>query len=365
MRGGTAALLFALGGCSAVRLPPREPTPPPGTETAAPAPAPEAPSPTPGSPTAGSPTPGSPTPGPPALDEATLMAHVGALAAPELRGRAAGTADERAAATYLVGELARGGLAPGAPGYLQPFPFSDGESANVVAHVPGAGRLADEAIVFGAHYDHLGERGGALYLGAEDNASGVAVVLSIAQRYVLSPPDAPRRSLVVVFFGAEEAGLWGSKHYAASPTLPLPTLRAMVNVDMIGRPLLDDPAYALPKTMAGMDGARGLGVLGTADRPVFRHAVDAGAAAAELEVWAPEDLPGPLRRLVENLASGRGDNFSFEAVGIPSLFFGAGESADYHQPTDTPDRLDPRLMAARAVAIDTVIRALVTAPELP
>jgi len=301
------------------------------------------------------------------LSEAALRAHVEALAAPVLRGRGSGTADEAAAAQRIVDHLEAWGVAPAMAGYLQSFrlrPDSGRQSANVVASLPGAGRLADEVVVFGAHYDHLGVKKGVTYPGAEDNASGVAVVLETA-RALAEETDGDRREVLFIFFGAEEMGLLGSRHYVRHPVRPLESTVAMVNIDMIGRPLIDQEGLGFLRRLVKLDPDASIGALGTADRPVLRDIVEDACAEQALQLWATEDLPRPIQRFVEAFSDGRGDSFSFEDAGVPALFFGAGESGDYHQPTDTADRLRYPLLARRARAIAEVLRRLRTSPERP
>lgn len=282
------------------------------------------------------------------------MGHVHALTTPEMAGREAGQDGERRAADYIVAQLEAAKVPP-VKQYRHPFPFRDHESLNVVATIAGRGTRRTEHIIVGAHMDHLGQRGDDVYHGAEDNASGVAVVLEIACA-LAADPAALDRSVTVVFFGAEEAGLVGSKAFAKAP--PVEPMMAMVNIDMIGRDLLDQSRFAAIKPLFGVDDRRGIGVLGTKGRPVFRKIVTDAATAEELKAWAPEDMPGPLASFVERESQGRGDSFSFEDVGVPALFFGQGESDDYHQPTDTPDKLVPVALAARARVIRRVVIAL-------
>ena len=113
---------------------------------------------------------------------------------------------------------------------------------NVLAALPGTD-LADDVVVVGAHYDHLGHgdygsldllRSKRIHNGADDNASGVAAVLEMAEAFVTTRLQ-PRRTILFVLFDGEELGLLGSKHYVASPMLPLESTVAMVNLDMIGR----------------------------------------------------------------------------------------------------------------------------------
>jgi Zn-dependent M28 family amino/carboxypeptidase len=285
-----------------------------------------------------------------------LMAHVRALTAEELEGRQAGTAGERLAADYVVAELEAASVAGLHGGYLHPFEMAPGvQSLNVVGVIAGRGPRRGEHVVLGAHLDHLGRRGAELHLGAEDNASGVAVVLEIAALLVRRQSELDR-SVAVAFFGAEEAGLLGAKHFVSQP--PVAAMAAMVNIDMIGRPLVDMAVLRAVKLLAGIDDRRAMGVLGTAGRPHFRRLVDEACHAEGIEPWAPEDLPGPMASFVERVSRDRGDSFPFEAAGVPALFFGQGESDDYHQPSDTADKLDPEGLAARGRAIARVVVGL-------
>jgi Zn-dependent M28 family amino/carboxypeptidase len=282
------------------------------------------------------------------------MGHVRALTTPEMAGREAGQAGERRAADYIVKQLEAAAALP-AGKYRHRFPFRGAESLNVVATIEGHGARKSEHVILGAHMDHLGTRDGDVFHGAEDNASGVAVVLEIAFA-LASNSEALDRSVTLAFFGAEEQGLVGSRAFAAKP--PVSPMVAMVNIDMIGRDLIDQAGVGAVKPLFGLDDRRAIGVLGTKGRPVFATIVEDAASAEGMKAWAPEDLPGPLTEWAERESKGRGDSFSFEAVGVPALFFGQGESDDYHKPTDTPDKLVPHAMAARARVIQRVVIAL-------
>ncbi len=284
----------------------------------------------------------------------TLMAHVAALTSLEMRGRAAGSEGERLAREYVTSKLRMIDASPFGQ-WAHPFPIrSGGESANVVGIIRGR---EDRIIVLGAHLDHLGERNGELFLGAEDNASGVAVVLEVA-RVLAERRSELKRSVVVAFFGGEEIGLLGSKAFVAHPPIPRERIDTMVNVDMIGRPLVDQSALALPKAALGIRDAWTVGLVGTKDRPELRALVDAACAAEKVEAVAGEDLPETIASVVEHFTKNRGDNASFEAAGIPAVFFSSGESDDYHQPTDTLEKLSGAIMTRRARAIVRVMLAL-------
>ena len=153
----------------------------------------------------------------------------------------------------------------------------------------------------------------------------------------------------------------GSRAFVREPPVELGRIAAMVNLGKIGRPLADQKALSAAKALLGIDGSKAVGVLGTRGRASFRRIVDAACARAGLRAFAPEDFPPPLSTLLEEETRDRGDHAAFERAGIPTLFFGSGESDDYHAPTDTPERLDPSLI--RAQAIFATVLALPVAPS--
>lgn len=184
---------------------------------------------------------------------------------------------------------------------------------NVVAEFPGAGSLADETIVIGAHYDHVGMGGNgslapgtiAIHNGADDNGSGTVTMLELAYR--LSKIEAEnRRRLVFIAFTAEERGLLGSKHYAREPRFPLEDTAAMINLDMVGR----------------LSEEEGLTVFGTGTAPDFDGLVDRWNESAGLKVRKDPSGYGPS------------DHTSFYEKEIPVLFFFTGLHSDYHRPSD-------------------------------
>ena len=189
---------------------------------------------------------------PPVLAD-SLLQHVQALAHDSMRGREGGTNDELKAAHYVGERFTSYGLQPAPGGLIQPFQgesLKTGltlDSRNVLAVVPGQGALSEEWIVVGAHYDHLGFHpvGGTgparVYNGADDNASGTAVILEMARVYTNHLQESgmagrDRRSVLFAAFGSEEHGLLGSWHYVTQdPAVPLSATAAMMNFDMVGR----------------------------------------------------------------------------------------------------------------------------------
>jgi hypothetical protein len=219
-----------------------------------------------------------------------------------------------------------------------------GTTANVIGRLPGRdAKLKDQAIVIGAHYDHLGRGGegslapdlrGAIHHGADDNASGTAAVIALAQAFAKAG-GAPR-TLVFAAFGAEEMGLLGSAHYVKHPTVPLDRTALMVNFDMVGR-MRDGKIY-----VGGVDSGSGLrAVVGDAGR-------DAGVA---VEMRGDPFAPS--------------DHTSFYTAGRPVLFLFTGAHPDYHRPTDTWDKINiDGLRSATALAA-RAIAAVAAAPSAP
>ncbi|MEX2147026.1 MAG: M28 family peptidase [Candidatus Rokuibacteriota bacterium] len=243
-----------------------------------------------------------------------LMAATGTTVAE----RAATIAGTRAPASAVLPVQAR------VRAHLVP---DDRRAVNVIGLLPGADpTLAQEAIVLGAHYDHVGVIGGAVHPGADDNASGTAVVLGLARAYAAA--GGAGRTLVFALFGAEELGLIGSGHYVKHPSMPLGRTVAMLNFDMVGR-MRDGQLH-----VGGVDSGSGL-----------RDAVTESARAAGVTLTMRGSPYSPS------------DHTRFYTAGTPVLFFFTGTHPDYHAPGDTADRINTAGMArAAAVAAGVVAR---------
>ncbi|MBL8627601.1 MAG: M20/M25/M40 family metallo-hydrolase [Myxococcales bacterium] len=287
-------------------------------------------------------------------DDASIKAHVDELASPALRGRGDGTADEAAAATRVAAWLREAGAEPaGDDGYLTRFEYPGGKSQNVVGVIRGADPQAGHVVV-GAHYDHLGQDERGIYLGADDNASGTAGLVAIAAA-LAHDGQRPRRTVVVVAFGAEEAGLHGSAAYVARPALPLAEAAAMINLDMIGRPeFLAAKDYAMARAFVAKDAIGALTSPGATALADLAH--QAGAAVGR-PVVAASDF-GPLEDQIRPLVEQRGDQASFAAAGVPYLWFSTSMHDDYHLPSDTPDKVDPGTIAAVGRMVVAVIAGM-------
>jgi Zn-dependent M28 family amino/carboxypeptidase len=217
------------------------------------------------------------------------------------------------------------------------------EARNVVAVLRGSDpRLRDEYVIVGAHFDHLGWGGEgsldpdaeAVHNGADDNASGTAGLLDIAER--LSRGPSPGRSVLFLAFTGEEKGLWGSAHFVANPTLDLSSAVAMLNLDMVGR-LVDNTV-----TVFGT---------GTAEEWV--------ALANEVD----RTLDEPLELAFSPDGYGPSDHASFTAAGIPVLHFFTNTHADYHRPSDDWDKIDGSGIARIAELATGIVRRLAGAGE--
>ncbi len=219
---------------------------------------------------------------------------------------------------------------------------------NVIAMLPGAGQLADEYVVVGGHYDHVGMGGAgslapgtiAVHPGADDNASGTVSVLELArsltQAYAEADADQPRRTLLFMAFTAEERGLLGSRHYVRYPRFDLASTVAMVNLDMVGR----------------MDQNR-LTVYGTGTATEFPEMIERLNAKHGFDLEAIPAGQGPS------------DHASFFRERIPVFHFFTGLHSEYHRPSDSADRINIEGIARTVGLVQELVLELATAAERP
>jgi hypothetical protein len=260
-----------------------------------------------------------------------LKAHVYRLASPEFLGRKGAGAAR--ASRHIADAFRRLKLEPAfGTSFFQSIPWTakdgkdnkDGKGTkvgfmgrNVAAVLPGTDpKLKEEWIILSAHFDHLGKVGDVLYPGADDNASGVAMLLEVAERFALQK-EKPRRTVMFVAFDLEESGLLGSKHFALQPPRDLKKLKAFLTGDMLGR------------SMANV-----------MDEHVFVMGSEHSSRLRKLlgEVTPEKGLK--VGRLGTDLIGTRSDYGPFRDKRIPFLFFSTGSHPDYHRPSDLPDRID-------------------------
>jgi hypothetical protein len=213
---------------------------------------------------------------------------------------------------------------------------------NVVAMIPGSDPgLKDEHMVIGAHYDHLGfghfgtpdsSSEGKIHHGADDNASGTAVLLRVAEELARSEPR-PRRTIVFAAFSGEELGLHGSRHYTNHPPLPLSSAKAMLNLDMVGR---------LRDNRVTVFGAR---------------------SGNETSAIVAEEARRLGLEIRESDGIGRSDNISFYNKKVPALHFFTGSHADYHRPSDTWEKLNYEGMSRIAELVLATARRIADSSE--
>jgi hypothetical protein len=302
-----------------------------------------------------------------APDTLAIRRDVEHLASAALEGRGTGTAGNDSAAAYIARRFESLRLATlpsgcqGSPAalhqrcerkYFQPFVArsaaaahaglpSELPSQNVVALLRGTDpALANEYVVIGAHFDHLGRSGAsaldpdsaeAIRNGADDNASGTAAVMELAR---LLSRQAPRRSVIFVTFSGEELGLLGSQRFVDQSPVPIDRVVAMLNFDMIGR-LRNDRVI----------------VYGVETATEMRALVDTAASGTGLEVRGVGDGFGPS------------DHSSFYARGIPVLHFFTDLHEDYHRATDDADKVSAAGVGRVVGFAERVVRAIADRDE--
>lgn len=282
-------------------------------------------------------------------DSLAIRKDIEFLASPALAGRLTGTPGNDSAATYLAKRYESLGLRALAPSYLQHFvarpPAHNGAGAslptqNVFAVLPGSDpALRGQYVVVGAHFDHLGtstegaldpDARGAVRRGADDNASGTAAVLELARLFTASPT---RRSLLFVNFSGEEEGLLGSAYFVDHSPVPIDSIDAMVNFDMVGR-LENDRLI----------------VYGVATATELPALLDSANATTKLAIAAQGDGFGPS------------DHSSFYAKNIPVLHFFTDLHEDYHRASDTPEKINAGGEARVVTVAERAIRAIADRP---
>jgi Zn-dependent M28 family amino/carboxypeptidase len=273
----------------------------------------------------------------PKVAENKIKEDVAYLADDKLEGRQTGTQGEILAAEYLVKRFTSIGLqSNGTEGYLQPFSFrpkTDPHSEvefttntdstitghNVIGYIDNN---AKTTIIIGAHYDHLGfggegslyrENDKAIHNGADDNASGVAVMLNLASQLKIKNDKAEvkdKNNYLFMAFSGEEMGLLGSNYFSKNPTIEAKSINYMINMDMVGR----------------MNADNTLAVYGTGTSPMFKQTLKSN---------------NDKFKLIENESGvGPSDHTSFYLIDIPVLHFFTGQHEDYHKPGDDYEKLN-------------------------
>ncbi len=260
--------------------------------------------------------------------EVRLQADIEGLVA--FGGRTWGSDSGLEASTWLAERFTEIGLEPGGKdGFFQPLPD---KGRNVVAWLAPT-VASDSWVLLGAHFDHLGHDDKGVYLGADDNASGVAAMLECALR--LSQQTERKRGILFVGFDAEEFGLAGSRYFARTPTRPLSGCAAMLCLDILGRSMLD----AMPGTLFAFGGEWSSGL---------RAQVDASATALDAQVL----------QLAAEYVGPRSDFLGFALEQVPFAFLTSGTHADYHTVDDLPEHIDYGSLAGHTELISHLLAGL-------
>ena len=285
----------------------------------------------------------------------TLQDDVYFLASDSLKGRATGSAEELMAAEYLMGRMKDLQLNPAGDSgkFYQTFSFTPkkephqeviygrGDSTITGTNVIGfLDNKAAHTVIIGAHYDHLGmggagslyREGTAIHNGADDNASGVAVLLQVADSLQKKGPKS--NNYLFMAFSGEEIGLLGSNYFSKNPTIDLSDVTYMINMDMVGR-LRED------KTLS---------ISGTGTAPIWKQVLNA-------------TNPG-FKLVLKESGVGPSDHTSFYLQDIPVLHFFTGQHEDYHKPSDDAEKLNYEGMQQIVGFITDVISELDDDPKL-
>lgn len=289
---------------------------------------------------------------PPVLSEARMVEHIQHLASEQMQGRGLGSQQLNDAAHYIAGQFKAAGLIPwnkATGGYFQTWTQRTGPKKrkhrlkNVIGILPGSNKkLSAESIIVAAHYDHLGKgwpavykgNEGKIHYGADDNASGVAVMLELAR--IVGDKWKPERSILFIAFTGGETELLGSRHYINNNNkqYPLRGVRAMINLDTVGR--LGD----LPIT-----------VFGTGSAAEWGHILRGTGFVTGIKI----------NSLANDIGSS--DQKSFLDRGIPAVQFFAAAHNDFHRPGDTADKIDSAGLIKVAIVLKEAVEYLANREE--
>lgn len=294
-------------------------------------------------------------------DDVSVLAH------DSLNGRKTGSSDEKKAAEYIAKRFENLGLQPkGTDGYFQKFTFKASKNphkeaeftsgptqeegkkndstqmgVNVIAFLDNK---AENTVIIGAHYDHLGmggegslyREGDAIHNGADDNASGVAMMLHLAHSLGLNSTQRPsNNNYLFIAFSGEEEGLLGSNYFVKNPTIDTKKVTYMINMDMVGR----------------LNSENTLAVYGVGTSPIFKQTINANAG--DLNIVENESGVGPS------------DHTSFYLADIPVLHFFTGQHEDYHKPSDDTEKVNFEGMEIISNYIFSIITDLDSQKKLP
>ena len=263
------------------------------------------------------------------VDDKKLIKHIAYLSADEFKGRKTGTPENEMAREYIIKEMKSSGLNTLYPDFTEEFRFQsrrEGKTLvgkNVIGFVPGT--ESKKIIVITAHYDHVGvgkvnAEGDSIFNGADDNASGTAALLEMANYFAQNPP---KHSLLFAALDGEEMGLQGAKALVADFPHDLDQIVLNINMDMISRNEKDE-LYAS----------------GTYHYPELKAILEEASQSKRPELKLGHDLPGTG----SDDWTKSSDHGAFFEKGIPHIYFGVEDHEDYHKQSDEFKNIDPQFL---------------------
>jgi Zn-dependent M28 family amino/carboxypeptidase len=266
-----------------------------------------------------------------------LMDDVRILADDTMAGRAPGTPGSKMARSYIEFRFQEIGLEAVGDSFEQPFIFTkDGDAVpgvNMIGRIEGTSR-SKKVLVVTAHYDHMGVVKGQIFNGADDNASGVAVLLALAQSFQNDPP---RHDIIFAAVDAEEGGSRGARVLVSDPPVPLGQIALNVNLDMVSKSDKNE-LYAA----------------GAAHFPYMKPRLETLAANSPVKLLLGHDSAAWGEG--QNW-TGESDHFAFHERGIPWVYFGVEDHPEYHQPTDDFNTVPQAFFERSAQTIIAAVRA--------
>lgn len=249
------------------------------------------------------------------INQSQVLKDLEEIASDKYEGRATGTKGAEMAAKFIKDRYTSLGLQAFTKNFEMPFSFNNkGEEVkgkNIVAYIKGQ---TDKVIVISAHYDHLGVKNGLIYNGADDDASGIAAILSYAEYF---SKNKPVHTLVFAAFDAEEMGLMGSKKFVEKPPVAARDIIMNINLDMIGQ-----------------NDKNELYACGTYHYPQLKQYIL--SKNNKPQIILGHDDP----KLGHNDWTNQSDHFSFHQKNIPFIYFGVEDHKDYHQATDDYENIN-------------------------
>ncbi|MGB4399903.1 MAG: M28 family peptidase [Daejeonella sp.] len=263
------------------------------------------------------------------IDKIQLLSDIKTLSSEKFEGRRTGTAGNKMAADFIAGRFDELGMKSYQDSFKHPFVFKNRaeeskKGTNLIAYIKGKSK---KTIVISAHYDHLGSNGPVTYFGADDNASGVAAMLSFAEYF---KNNRPKHTLLFVAFDAEESGLRGAVELVNKPPVRKKYIVLNVNMDMISH-----------------NDKKELYASGTFKNPHLKTIIEGADEDTGIKILFGHDLPGSG---LDDWTM-QSDQGAFAKENIPFIYFGVEDHKDYHKPTDMFENINQDFYYGASTAI--------------